>query len=113
MQAGIAHLHDRDHHEIPGSREERPGRTTEGQSTMDHASFTDESTAPTSPEATPDQEALFGGDLDSPKDDEARLFGGILSIAPELRGPLRHAALLRKVMREPVALMLPYWFEIK
>ena len=58
-------------------------------------------------------EALFGADMDAPKEDEARLFGPLLSVAPELRGPLRHAAQLRAVMREPVALMMPYWFEIK
>jgi protease-4 len=58
-------------------------------------------------------EALFGADMDAPKEDEARLLGGILAVAPELRGPLRHAAQLRAVMREPVALMMPYWFEIK
>jgi protease-4 len=58
-------------------------------------------------------EALFGAEMDAPKEDEARLFGPLLSVAPELRGPLRHAAQLRAVMREPVALMMPYWFEIK
>jgi protease-4 len=58
-------------------------------------------------------EALFGADMDAPKEDEARLFGPLLSVAPEMRGPLRHAAQLRAVMREPVALMMPYWFEIK
>jgi protease-4 len=58
-------------------------------------------------------EALFGADLDAPKEDDVRLFSPILSVAPELRGPMQRIAQLRKVMREPVTLMMPYWFEIK
>ena len=56
-------------------------------------------------------EALFGADMDAER--EARLLGGLITIAPELQGVLRHAHQLRQVMREPVALMMPYWFEIK
>ena len=58
-------------------------------------------------------EALFGADMDAEKEAQARLLGGLAVLAPELKGALRHAAQLRQVMREPVALILPYWFEIK
>ncbi len=66
------------------------------------------------PEAKNPLEELFGGGSRGEK--ETRLgaaAAGLLQIAPELRGPLRHAAMLQQVMRDPVALMMPYWFEIK
>lgn len=56
-------------------------------------------------------ESLFGADLD--KQREVSLLGGITQIAPELRSTLRHAHQLRQVMREPVALMMPFWIEVK
>jgi protease-4 len=58
-------------------------------------------------------EALFGADLDAEKEAQSQLLNGIAALAPELKGALRHAVQLRQVMREPVALMMPYWFEIK
>ncbi|BBO32232.1 signal peptide peptidase SppA [Lacipirellula parvula] len=58
-------------------------------------------------------EAMFGGNMDAEREAEARVIAGITSLAPELRGVLRHAVQLRQVMREPVAVMMPYWFEIK
>jgi protease IV len=58
-------------------------------------------------------EALFGADLDAEKEAHLHLLGGLASLTPELKGALRHAVQLRQVMREPVALMMPYWFEIK
>ncbi|WP_428304860.1 signal peptide peptidase SppA [Lacipirellula sp.] len=58
-------------------------------------------------------EAMFGGNMDAEREAEARVIAGLTSLAPELRGVLRHAVQLRQVMREPVAVMMPYWFEIK
>jgi len=58
-------------------------------------------------------EALFGGDMDAEKEASVQLLGSIGAVAPELKGALRHAAQMRQVMREPVAVMMPYWFEIK
>jgi len=61
-------------------------------------------------------EALFGADMDAEKEAGAQLqllLGGATAIAPELKGALQHAMQLRQVMREPVAVMMPYWFEIK
>lgn len=58
-------------------------------------------------------EALFGGNVDAEREAETRFLAGLTALAPELRGVLRHAIQLRQVMREPVALMMPYWFEIK
>lgn len=58
-------------------------------------------------------EALFGGNMDAEREAEARVLASLTSLAPELRGVLQHALQLRQAMREPVALMMPYWFEIK
>jgi protease-4 len=58
-------------------------------------------------------EALFGGNMDAEREAETRFIAGLTALAPELRGVLQHAMQLRQVMREPVALMMPYWFEIK
>ena len=58
-------------------------------------------------------EALLGGNLDAEREAETRLIASLTMLAPELRGVFRHAMQLRQVMREPVALMMPYWFEIK
>jgi protease-4 len=66
------------------------------------------------PEAKNPFEELFGGGSGGEKETRtAAAVAGLLDIAPQLRGPLRHAAVLQKVMKEPVALMMPYWFEIK
>jgi len=56
-------------------------------------------------------EAIFGTDFD--KEREAKLLGGVAQLVPELAAPLRHAHQLRQVMREPVALMMPFWVEVK
>ncbi|RIK80150.1 MAG: signal peptide peptidase SppA [Planctomycetota bacterium] len=58
-------------------------------------------------------EALFGAEMDAEKEVESRLLTGLLAFAPELRGAVRHALTAREVMHEQVAVMLPYWFEIK
>ncbi|HEX6961248.1 MAG TPA: signal peptide peptidase SppA, partial [Lacipirellula sp.] len=58
-------------------------------------------------------EALFGADLDAEKEASAQVLTTIGVLAPELKGALQHAMQLRMVMQEPVALMMPYWFEIK
>lgn len=58
-------------------------------------------------------ESLLGGNMDAEREAEIRFLAGLTTLAPELRGVLRHAVQLRQVMREPVALMMPYWFEIK
>lgn len=58
-------------------------------------------------------EALLGGNMDAEREAEARVIAGLTTLAPELRGVLQHALQLRQAMREPVALMMPYWFEIK
>ena len=63
------------------------------------------------PKAKNPLEAIFDTDFDAER--EARLFGGLGQFVPELTGPLRRAYHLRQVMREPVALMMPYWLEIK
>ena len=51
--------------------------------------------------------------MDAEKEAQMLLLNGIAALAPELKGALQHAMQLRQVMREPVALMMPYWFEIK
>lgn len=58
-------------------------------------------------------EALFGADMDAEKEASTELLKGLAAFAPELRGVLVHAVQMRQVMREPVALMMPYWFEVK
>jgi protease-4 len=58
-------------------------------------------------------EALLGGNMDAEREAETRVIAGLAAFAPELRGALQHALQLRQAMREPVALMMPYWFEIK
>jgi len=58
-------------------------------------------------------EALLGADVDAQK--EAALESWIApaaAIAPELRGPLRHALQLHRALREPAVLMLPYSIRI-
>jgi len=56
-------------------------------------------------------ESLFGADFD--KEREAKLLGGIAQLVPEMAATLRHAHQLRQVMREPVALIMPFWVEVK
>ncbi len=56
-------------------------------------------------------ELLFGADLD--KEREVKLLGGVTQLVPELAAPLRYAHQLRRVMREPVALVMPFWVEVK
>lgn len=58
-------------------------------------------------------ETLLGGNMDAEREAEARVLASLTTLAPELRGVLQHALQLRQAMREPVALMMPYWFEIK
>lgn len=56
-------------------------------------------------------EALFGADLD--KQREAKILSGMTQLVPEMSIPLQHAYQLKQVMREPVALMMPFWVEVK
>ena len=58
-------------------------------------------------------EQLFGADLDAEKEARLRMLRDVGVLAPELSGALRHAAMLREAMQHPVALMMPYWVEIK
>jgi protease-4 len=63
------------------------------------------------PEPVNPLEELFGTDLD--KERETRLISGVSAVLPELAGPLGHAQQLRKIMREPAMLMMPFWIEVK
>jgi protease-4 len=66
------------------------------------------------PEVKNPLEALLGASSDAEKEVRAQTFiSGLLGVAPELRGPLRHALQFQQAMRDPVALTMPYWFEIK
>jgi len=63
------------------------------------------------PEPKNPLEELFDTDSDAQR--EARLFGGVSQFMPELIGPMRRAYQLRQVMREPVALIMPFWLAIR
>ncbi len=63
------------------------------------------------PEPANPFEELFGADLD--KEREVQLMSGLGQLVPELRGPLSHAMQLRKLMREPAMLLMPFWVEVK
>ena len=63
------------------------------------------------PEPVNPLEELFGTDLD--KERETQLLSGLSSFVPELTGPLVHAQQLRKLMREPTMLLMPFWIEVK
>jgi protease-4 len=63
------------------------------------------------PEPVNPLEELFGTDLD--KERETQLMNGVSAVLPELAGPLGHAQQLRKMMREPAMLMMPFWIEVK
>jgi hypothetical protein len=58
-------------------------------------------------------EELLGASSDAEKEVALPGLVPLVQLAPELRGPLRHALQLRQVMQDPVALMMPYWFEVK
>lgn len=63
----------------------------------------------------PEQEnpfdAIFGIDTNAEK--EVRMIGSLRHVLPELTAPLQRAAQVQQVMRDPVAVMMPYWIEIK
>ena len=63
------------------------------------------------PEPENPLEAIFDADFDAER--EAKLLGGLGHFVPELVAPLQRAHQLRQVMREPVALIMPYWLEIE
>ncbi len=63
------------------------------------------------PEPVNPLEELFGADLD--KERETHILSGLNSLVPELAGPLTHAVQLRKLMREPAMLLMPFWVEVK
>jgi len=56
-------------------------------------------------------EAIFEADFEPER--EAKLLSGAAHFVPELAASLRHAHQLRQVMREPVALIMPFWVEVK
>jgi protease IV len=57
-------------------------------------------------------EAMFGANLDEEK--EVRIaWGALQKMAPLLSQPLRQAVGLQTILREPVALVMPYWVEIR
>jgi protease-4 len=62
------------------------------------------------PEPTNFFETLFG-DLDAEK--EVRLGQGLESISPELMDVARRAHHLRRIFKQPAALVMPYELEIK
>lgn len=63
------------------------------------------------PEPANPFEELFGADLD--KERETSIVTGLKALAPELAGPLTHAQQLRKLMREPAMVLMPFWVEVK
>ncbi|MDZ4656410.1 MAG: signal peptide peptidase SppA [Bythopirellula sp.] len=63
------------------------------------------------PEPVNPLEELFGTDLD--KERETQMLSGLNSLVPELAGPLTHAVQLRKLMREPAMLLMPFWIDVK
>lgn len=64
------------------------------------------------PEPKNPLEELFGASGDEEK--EVRIgAAALMNLAPQLRGPLRHAAQLQLMMRDPIALTMPYYVEIK
>jgi protease-4 len=63
------------------------------------------------PEPVNPLEELFGTDLD--KERETQMLSGVSAVLPELAGPLGHAQQLRKLMREPAMLMMPFWIDVK
>jgi protease-4 len=65
------------------------------------------------PEAKNPLEELLGASSAAEKEVQTQVVAGLVQFAPELRGPLRQALQFRQVMQEPVAVMMPYWFEIK
>jgi protease-4 len=64
------------------------------------------------PEPKNPLEALFGADMDTEKEARARLLSPLASFSPELHSAIQRVIELRQVMREPVALMMPFWIEI-
>ena len=56
-------------------------------------------------------EAMFGADLGAER--EVQVFSPLRHLAPELVIPIRRAMQLRRVMRDPVILMMPYWIDIQ
>ncbi|MCH7751536.1 MAG: signal peptide peptidase SppA, partial [Planctomycetes bacterium] len=56
-------------------------------------------------------DAIF--DVASDAEKEVRLLGSLRHLLPELTEPLRRAANVQRIMRDPVALMMPFWIEIK
>ena len=56
-------------------------------------------------------DAIFG--IDSNAEKEVRMLGGLRHLMPELTEPLQRAVQVQRIMRDPVALMMPFWIEIK
>ncbi|MBX3434433.1 MAG: signal peptide peptidase SppA [Pirellulales bacterium] len=59
-------------------------------------------------------ESLLGADMDQQREASLQaMLAAVHSLAPELSGPLVESLQLRQVFREPVAAILPFWFEIR
>lgn len=58
-------------------------------------------------------EALFGGDTGKQREVQSQLPAQLLGLAPELIRPLVRTLQFRNVMREPAAVIMPYWFEMR
>ena len=56
-------------------------------------------------------DAIFG--VDSEAEKEVRMLAGLRRLMPELTEPLQRAAQMQRILRDPVALMMPFWIEIK
>lgn len=63
------------------------------------------------PEPENPLETLFDVDTDAEK--EVQLMMALRHLAPELTEPLRQAVNVRQVLRDPVALLMPFWIDIK
>lgn len=64
------------------------------------------------PEPANPFEELFGSDLDD-AERETRLIDGMSQLVPEVRGVVNYAMQFRKLARERVFLLMPYWLDIK
>ncbi len=56
-------------------------------------------------------DAIFG--IDSNAEKEVHMLSGLRHLVPELTAPLQRAAQMQRIMRDPVALMMPFWIDIK
>ena len=57
-------------------------------------------------------ELLLGGSRDAEREARTAL-PAVVQLAPELKPLLRHAWVLKQMLNEPGALVMPYWIEIR